>query len=68
MSPRPIRCAASLATPPRSFLKTIKGTLVLVGHSYGGMVITQAADGQANVKALVYVDGFAPEPGESGLI
>jgi pimeloyl-ACP methyl ester carboxylesterase len=47
-------------------LKTIQGDVVLVAHSYGGMVISLAADGQANVKALVYVDGFMPEPGENG--
>src|SRR5437773_11887558 len=40
------------------------GPLVLVGHSYGGAVITQAAAGNANVKALVYVAAFAPEVGE----
>jgi len=37
----------------------------LVGHSYGGTVITNAA--QENVKALVYVAGFAPEEGENAL-
>lgn len=41
-----------------------KGAVVLVGHSYGGMVITAAAD-DPNVKALVYVTAFAPEQGES---
>ena len=46
-------------------LRTIKGPVVLVGHSYGGSVITNAAHGHRNVKALVYVDGTAPEAGES---
>ena len=41
-----------------------KGPVVLVGHSYGGAVITQAAAGSANVKALVYLAAFAPEAGE----
>src|SRR5438309_3829684 len=41
-----------------------KGPVVLVGHSYGGAVITQAAAGSSNVKALVYVAAFAPEVGE----
>src|SRR6266576_5429273 len=41
------------------------GPVVLVGHSYGGAVITQAAAGSANVKALVYVAAFAPEVGEA---
>src|SRR5262245_14288411 len=41
-----------------------KGPVVLVGHSYGGAVITGAAAGNANVKALVYLAAFAPEAGE----
>jgi pimeloyl-ACP methyl ester carboxylesterase len=49
----------------RDVLETIKGPIVLVGHSYGGAVITNAADGVANVKALVYVDAFAPARGET---
>ena len=43
----------------------IPGPVVLVGHSYGGTVITNAATDKKNVKALVYVAGFAPEAGES---
>ena len=42
------------------FLKTITGPIVLVGHSYGGMVITKAATGNRNVKALVYIEAFIP--------
>jgi pimeloyl-ACP methyl ester carboxylesterase len=38
---------------------------VLVGHSYGGAVITNAAVGVPHVKALVYIAGFAPDTGES---
>jgi pimeloyl-ACP methyl ester carboxylesterase len=41
-----------------------KGSVVLVGHSYGGAVITGAAAGSSNVKALVYLAAFAPESGE----
>ncbi|MFF0106436.1 lipase family alpha/beta hydrolase [Streptomyces hirsutus] len=48
-------------------LKSIKGPLVLVGHSYGGSVITNAAAGNPNVKSLVYVAGFAPDKGETAL-
>ena len=40
------------------------GPVVVVGHSYGGAVITAAAAGNANVKALVYIAAFAPEAGE----
>ena len=47
------------------FLGTISGPVVLVGHSYGGMVITNAATGNPNVKALVYVDAFIPDQGDT---
>ena len=46
-------------------LSTITGPIILVGHSYGGAVITNAATGNPNVKALVYVDAFTPAQGES---
>jgi pimeloyl-ACP methyl ester carboxylesterase len=49
----------------RDFLHTISGPIVLVGHSYGGAVITNAATGDKQVKALVYVDGFAPAQGQT---
>ncbi|SDE07274.1 alpha/beta fold hydrolase [Streptomyces prasinopilosus] len=48
-------------------LKTLKGPLVLVGHSYGGAVITNAAVGNPDVASLVYVAGFAPDKGETAL-
>jgi pimeloyl-ACP methyl ester carboxylesterase len=48
-----------------SILSTIPGPIVLVGHSYGGAVITNAATGNPNVQALVYVDAFVPDEGES---
>ena len=47
------------------FLHSISGPIVLVGHSYGGAVITNAATGDDQVKALVYVDAFAPAQGET---
>jgi pimeloyl-ACP methyl ester carboxylesterase len=47
------------AATVRGFLDTIKGPKILVGHSYGGAVITQAASGDPDVKALVYVAAFA---------
>ena len=47
-------------------IKSIKGPIVLVGHSYGGMTINGAASGNKQVKALVFVSAFAPEVGESG--
>lgn len=48
-----------------AFLRTIPGPIVLVGHSYGGSVITNAAAGNEEVKALVYVDAAAPAVGET---
>jgi pimeloyl-ACP methyl ester carboxylesterase len=48
-----------------SYLKSITGPIVLVAHSYGGFVATNAATGNDNVKALVYVDAFAPDQGET---
>jgi pimeloyl-ACP methyl ester carboxylesterase len=61
----PLRGIASDAAYLRSVLATISGPIVLVGHSYGGAVITNAATGNPNVKALVYVAAFAPDEGET---
>ena len=49
----------------RDFLHTISGPIILVGHSYGGAVITNAATGDKQVKALVYVYAFAPAKGQT---
>ncbi len=49
----------------RDYLHSISGPIILVGHSYGGAVITNAATGDANVKALVYVDAFIPNKGQT---
>ncbi|GHH73508.1 alpha/beta hydrolase [Streptomyces sulfonofaciens] len=50
-----------------SYLKTIQGPVILAGQSYGGSVITDAATGNTNVKALVYISAFAPDTGESAV-
>jgi pimeloyl-ACP methyl ester carboxylesterase len=63
--PNPLRGPSSDAAYLASFLQTIPGPIVLVGHSYGGFVITNAATGNANVKALVYVDAFIPDVGQT---
>jgi pimeloyl-ACP methyl ester carboxylesterase len=63
--PDPLRGVASDAAYLDSVLATIGGPVVLVGHSYGGAVITDAADAAPNVKALVYIAAFAPDQGES---
>jgi pimeloyl-ACP methyl ester carboxylesterase len=49
----------------RRVLARIKGPVVLVGHSYGGAVITRAGADHADVKALVYVAAIVPDEGES---
>ncbi|GAS96645.1 alpha/beta hydrolase fold protein [Mycolicibacterium canariasense] len=46
-------------------LKSVPGPVVLAGHSYGGSVMSEAAAGNPNVKALVYIASFILEPGES---
>jgi pimeloyl-ACP methyl ester carboxylesterase len=48
-----------------SVVRTIDGPVVLVGHSYGGAVITNAALTHPNVKALIYIAAFAPDLGET---
>ena len=63
----PLRGLSSDAAYVASVLKTIKGPVVLVAHSYGGAVVTQAARAATNVKALVYIDAFALDEGESAL-
>jgi len=63
----PLRGVASDAASVSSLIGSIQGPVVLVGHSYGGPVITEAANGKSNVAALVYVAAFAPDSGESSL-
>ena len=48
-------------------MKTIDGPIVLVAHSYGGAVISLAANQVTNVRALVYLDALALEAGESNI-
>jgi pimeloyl-ACP methyl ester carboxylesterase len=58
--------ATDVATTRRAIdALTAKGPMVVVGHSYGGMVITGAAVGEPQVRALVYINAFAPDPGQS---
>lgn len=63
----PLRSPAADAASLRALLNHIKGPVILVGHSYGGSVISEAAVGDPNVKALVYVAAFLPAPGETAL-
>jgi pimeloyl-ACP methyl ester carboxylesterase len=62
--PNPLRGPAVDAPYIAAYLETISGPIVLVAHSYGGFVITNAATGNPNVKALVYIDSFMPDQGE----
>jgi pimeloyl-ACP methyl ester carboxylesterase len=64
-APNPLRSLSGDAAVVSSVLATIEGPVVLVGHSYGGAVISNAAVGHDHVKALVFVAAFAPEAGES---
>jgi pimeloyl-ACP methyl ester carboxylesterase len=61
----PLRGVASDAAYLESVLATITGPIVLVGHSYAGFVISQAAVADPDVKALVYVAAYIPQPGET---
>ena len=61
----PLQSLADDAAFVRANLDSIDGPIVLVAHSYGGAVITNAALGAPNVRALVYVNAFMPDAGES---
>ncbi|MGV9350557.1 alpha/beta fold hydrolase [Streptomyces spiralis] len=63
----PLRGLAFDADYLSDFLDSVDGPIVLVGHSYGGAVISQAAADNPKVKALVYIAAFTPEAGESAL-
>ncbi|CAE6812690.1 alpha/beta hydrolase [Paraburkholderia domus] len=60
----PLTSLADDAERTRKMVAQVKGPVLLVGHSYGGAVITEAGD-QPNVVGLVYIAAFAPDAGES---
>ena len=64
----PLRSLNGDAAALSALVNSIQGPVVLVGHSYGGEVINEAAAGKANVSALVFVAAFLPEAGESASI
>jgi len=61
----PLTSFADDVATTRRVVDAQRNPVVLVGHSYGGAVITKAAVGAPNIKALVYVAAFAPEVGEN---
>jgi pimeloyl-ACP methyl ester carboxylesterase len=63
--PNPLRGIHEDADYLRSFLTTISGPVILVGHSYAGATITNAATGNPNVEALVYLSAYLPAEGET---
>jgi pimeloyl-ACP methyl ester carboxylesterase len=63
--PNPLRSLAFDAAAIRAAVQAIDGPVLLVGHSYGGAVITQASAGLSNVTGLVYLAAFGLDEGES---
>jgi pimeloyl-ACP methyl ester carboxylesterase len=61
----PLRELRSDAAYVAALLRSIEGPIVMVGHSYGGAVISNAATGNDQVQALVYINGWVPDEGES---
>jgi pimeloyl-ACP methyl ester carboxylesterase len=61
----PLRGLADDAAAVSDVVRAIDGPVVLVGHSYGGMVISNVAHDAGDITALVYVCAFAPDAGES---
>lgn len=66
-TPNPLRSVTTDAENVRRATEGIGGPVLLVGHSYGGTVITEAAVDNAAVTGLVYVAAFAPSHGETSL-
>jgi pimeloyl-ACP methyl ester carboxylesterase len=61
----PLRHLISDAAYVATLLGTLEGPIILVGHSYGGAVISNAATGNDHVVGLVYINGWVPDEGES---
>lgn len=64
-APNPLRGLAADAQSVSDLVRTIEGPVVLVAHSYGGAVMTNVDPDAGDIVGLVYVNGFAPEPGET---
>ena len=61
----PLRSVSGDAAAVSDVIRAVDGPVVLVGHSYGGMVISNVDSAAGEITGLVYVAAFAPEPGES---
>ncbi len=65
IAPNGLRGLSADTAQLRTYLANVRGPVVLVGHSYGGAVISDAASGNPNVKALVFDDAYIPAAGEN---
>ena len=66
--PNPLRSLSGDAASISAFIQQrTTGPVVLVGHSYGGAIITNAGTSDPDIKALVYINSFAPDQGENVL-
>lgn len=61
----PLRHLTSDSAYVSTLLRTLEGQIILVGHSYGGAVISNAASGNDQVAGLVFINGWVPDEGES---
>jgi pimeloyl-ACP methyl ester carboxylesterase len=64
-APNPLRSIAADAESVSDLVRAIDGPVLLVAHSYGGAVMTNVAADAGEITGLVYVNGFAPAPGEN---
>src|SRR5688500_15140853 len=60
----PLRSLAGDAAYLRDVIASVEGPVLLVGHSYGGLVISEASAGNDQVIGLVFVSAFVPSPGD----
>jgi len=64
-APNPLRSVAADAQAVSDLVRTVEGPVVLVAHSYGGAVISNVDADAGDIVGLVYVNGFAPDAGET---
>jgi pimeloyl-ACP methyl ester carboxylesterase len=64
-APNPLRSIAADAASVADVVRAVEGPVVLAAHSYGGAVISNVPADAGDIVGLVYIDGFAPEPGET---